>query len=171
MFKLLGGMLAFLTLKLMLLPLTAILVFAGVCFVVHKPVEFVQQAVRQQDDQPTVVPAARTEAGGEGEAAQIGFPERMRNFGAGWRVLIWLSVIGSLPFAFVKIVRWAVSRDSNTASGALVLSLTAIGILLCLFLMGFRLVGGWEIFILCLAAVLAALHNFLACDWLADRCA
>ena len=169
MFKLLGGMLAFLTLKLMLLPLTAILVFAGVCFVVHKPVEFVQQAV-QPDDQPTVVPAARTEAG-VGEAARIGFPERMRNFGAGWRVLIWLAIIGSLPFAFVKIVRWAVSGDSNTASGALVLSLTAIGILLCLFLMGFRLVGGWEIFILCLAAVLAALHNFLACDWLADRCA
>ena len=119
----------------------------------------------------TVVPAARTEAGGEGEAAQIGFPERMRNFGAGWRVLIWLAVIGSLPFAFVKIVCWAVSGDSNAASSALLLSLTAIGILLCLFLMGFRLVGGWEIFILCLAAVLAVLHNFLACDWLADRCA
>jgi len=168
MFKFLRGLLAFLTLRLMLLPLTAILLFAGLCFIFHRPAERVEPPAPA--DQATVVPAADTSVGGA-ETAPLGFSDHMRGFSAGWRVLIWLAVVGGLPFAFVKIVQWSVGQDSNTANGVLLLGLSAAAILLSLFLMGFRLAGGWEIAILCLAAVLAALYNFVACEWLASRSA
>jgi hypothetical protein len=168
MFKMLRGLLAFMTLRLMLLPLTLVILYAVGCFIWFKPAE-TPAAAGQPADGAQVVPAAHSTEGPGPQAEPLGFSEGMRNFAAGWRVLIWLGVVGLLPFGAGAVVQRALQHDSNAASGGLLIGLTALGILLCLFLMGFRLNGGWEITLLVVAAVLAAVYNFVACEWLAER--
>lgn len=161
MFKLLRALLAFATLRLMLLPLTAGLLFAAVCFLWFQPSEAAPEPAR-------VVPVSQEGEGG-GERETAGFTGAIRRFSAGARVLIWLAVVAALPFAGWKVVQWSMKRDSNAASGALLVGLTAAGVLLTLLLLGFRIVGGWEIALVAVAAVLAIVYNFVACEWLAER--
>jgi hypothetical protein len=171
MVKLVGGLLAFMTLRLMLLPLSAVLLYAGACFIWFRPPEAAPQAADRGADAAHVVPVAGHRQAAAGPTEPEGFSDAIRRFAAGWRVLIWVAAVAGLPFAGAVVVRWAVGRDSNAASSALLIGLTALAILLCLLLMGFRLDSGWEIGLLTVAAILAAVYNFVACQWLAGRCA
>jgi hypothetical protein len=87
--------------------------------------------------------------------------DRIRTFGAGWRLLIWLAVTVLLPLAAYPIARAALERESNALTFALLLVLTALDVFAVLVLLGFSVPNLWAALLVCGALGAAAVYNYL----------
>jgi hypothetical protein len=84
-------------------------------------------------------------------------------------VLAWIGVVALLPWATFFVTVRAVRADSNLV-GALVLSgYLALDIVFALYLGGWPASGAWQVVLLVLGLMCAAVYNFVVCDFIAER--
>jgi hypothetical protein len=85
------------------------------------------------------------------------------------RGLVWMGIVGILPWATWFLTTWAVRRDSNRAAALLVIMYVVIDALILLWM--FSLVGlsatGTSLVVLGL--LMAVAYNVLVCDWIAEQ--
>ena len=84
-------------------------------------------------------------------------------------VLVWIGFVAVLPWATFFVPVRVVRADSNLASGLMLLGYLAVDVAFALYLAGGGIDGvfQWAVFIL--GFLCAALYNFLACEFVADR--
>lgn len=83
--------------------------------------------------------------------------------------LIWIGLVTVLPWATFFIPVRAVRADSNVISGLMLLGYLAADVLFAFYLTGGTLGNAWQAAILILGFLCAALYNFVACEFVADR--
>lgn len=84
-------------------------------------------------------------------------------------VLVWIGFVAVLPWATFFIPARVVRADSNVASALMLAGYLATDIVFALYLTGGRVGGTFQAAILILGFLSAAVYNFLACEFVADR--
>lgn len=84
-------------------------------------------------------------------------------------VLVWIGFVLVLPWATFFVPVRAVRADSNLISALMLLGYLAADVVFALYLAGGSFGGSWQKAILILGFLCAALYNFLACEFVADR--
>lgn len=84
------------------------------------------------------------------------------------KLILWLIIVGLLPWVTPFATRWAIGRKTNQAGFLVLASYVAVGLFLAGLFMGFELSGffSWVAFIVSLA--LACAYNYWACEKIAD---
>jgi hypothetical protein len=85
-----------------------------------------------------------------------------------WRLLIWLLVVGLLPWLTAPLIHKTVESKSNIASAALLGFYILVGTLLALLLSGFRVDGVWDGITLILAVAACAVYSYLVSERIAE---
>ncbi len=77
--------------------------------------------------------------------------------------------MAAVPWMVFFIIQRVAKLDSNAASGAFILVLTAIEAAALAWMFHFSIAGAttWTFF--AVGIVLAAVYNLLTCDWIAER--
>ncbi len=83
--------------------------------------------------------------------------------------LIWLGFVLILPWATFFVPARVVRAESNVISAVMLLGYLALDVVFALFLTGGTLGSAWQTAILILGFLCAALYNFVACEFVADR--
>ena len=85
------------------------------------------------------------------------------------KILGWLGVMLVLPWALFFAAGWVGRFESNLASGAFILLLTALDAALLAWLFNWTLGGAtaWTFF--AAATLLAGVYNLFTCDWIAEK--
>lgn len=83
--------------------------------------------------------------------------------------LVWIGFVLVLPWATFFVPARVVRADSNLASAAMLLGYLVVDIAFALYLIGGGPGGTFQAAILILGFLCAALYNFLACEFVADR--
>jgi len=84
--------------------------------------------------------------------------------------VVWIGFVLVLPWTTFFVVPWVVGRESNTAAASMLLGYLLLDVVVAVVLMGG--LGGhgaltW--FVLLLGFLSAAVYNFKACEYLAER--
>ena len=87
------------------------------------------------------------------------------------KIVAWVLAVLVLPWATFFVSVRAGKFDSNLAGGALVLTYTAIELVLLAWLFDWQIRGaaGWTFVIA--GGLLAAVYNLFTCDWIAEKLA
>jgi hypothetical protein len=88
---------------------------------------------------------------------------------AGRAALVWIGFVLVLPWATFFVPARVVRADSNLASAGMLLGYLAADVAFALYLTGGTIGGTFQAAILILGFLCAALYNFLACEFVADR--
>lgn len=100
---------------------------------------------------------------------QMSPQDRQAVWSAVGKVLLWVGVVGLLPWATFFLTTWVARRESNWVASVLVGSYTLAELGLLLWLFDFS-VGGTTGWVLILLGFLVALtYNVLSCDWIAEK--
>lgn len=83
--------------------------------------------------------------------------------------LIWMGLVAVLPWATFFVPVRVLRAESNVVSGLMLLGYLLVDIAFALYLTGGRLGNAWQTAILLLGFLCAALYNFVACEFVADR--
>lgn len=83
--------------------------------------------------------------------------------------LIWMGFVAVLPWATFFVTVRIVKAESNLLSGLMLLGYLVADIAFALYLTGGTFGGTWQSAILILGFLCAALYNFLACEFVAQR--
>lgn len=83
--------------------------------------------------------------------------------------LVWIGFVVVLPWATFFVPVRVIRADSNAASAFMLLGYLAVDIAFALYLTGGTIGGTFQAAILILGFLCAALYNFLACEFVADR--
>ena len=81
----------------------------------------------------------------------------------------WLGIVVVLPWATFFIIGRVGKLDSNLAGGILVFVYTALEIVLMFWLLNWSVSGAGKWMFVGFGALLAAVYNLLACDWIAEK--
>lgn len=84
-------------------------------------------------------------------------------------VLVWVGFVAVLPWGTFFVPARVVRADSNLVSGLMLLGYLIADIAFALYLTGGSVGGAFQTAILILGFLCAALYNFLACEFVADR--
>jgi len=84
-----------------------------------------------------------------------------------WRLLIWLAIVGLLPWLAAPLTHKAVESKSNLASAALLGFYILAGALLALCLSGFEIAGIWDGIKLTVAIVFCAVYSYIVSERIA----
>lgn len=84
-------------------------------------------------------------------------------------VLVWIGFVLVLPWATFFVPARVVRAESNLISALMLLGYLAVDVAFALYLTGGRIGGTFQAAILILGFLCAALYNFLACEFVADR--
>lgn len=95
--------------------------------------------------------------------------ERDAIWTAARHALVWFGFVVVLPWATFFVPVRVARADSNTASALMLLGYLAVDIAFALYLTGGTIGGTFQAAILILGFLCAALYNFLACEFVADR--
>jgi len=86
-------------------------------------------------------------------------------------VLIWMGVVGVLPWAFFFVTPWVVSKDSNAAAGLMLLGYSIADAVVAFCLMGGVSGHGSLTWMVVLIGFLAAaVYNLKVCEHQAEQC-
>ena len=83
--------------------------------------------------------------------------------------MIWMAFVAVLPWATFFVTVRAARADSNLVSALMLVGYLLADIAFALYLTGGGLGSTWQAAILILGFLCAALYNFVACDFVADR--
>jgi len=85
-------------------------------------------------------------------------------------VVVWIGVVGVLPWATFFVTTWVVARDSNRAAAAMLAGYLVADVVVAICLMG-RVSGLGTLtwMVLLLGFLSAAVYNFKVSEYLADR--
>ncbi|HOA74574.1 MAG TPA: hypothetical protein PL151_18790 [Phycisphaerae bacterium] len=84
-------------------------------------------------------------------------------------VLVWIGFVLVLPWATFFVPIRVVRAESNLASALMLVGYLVVDIAFALYLAGGTVGGTFQAAILILGFLCAALYNFLACEFVADR--
>lgn len=98
-------------------------------------------------------------------------PEDLRTI---WQTIkyavAWIGIVLMLPWATFFVTPWVVSKDSNAAAMAMLLGYLAADVAVAVWMMGtLRGHGTLTWMVLFLGFLAAAVYNFKACEYQADR--
>lgn len=97
-------------------------------------------------------------------------PEELRAIGHVLKYLgIWLGIAVVLPWTILPLVPWVVKKESNLVSAGFLAGVTAIDVLVALYLAGFSGHGALTWMVLLLGFLTAAAYNFVVCNHQANR--
>ena len=85
------------------------------------------------------------------------------------RIVGWLGIVLTVPWATFFLISRVAKLDSNAAGGVLVGAYTLIEVLLLAWLFHWKLPGPTAWTFLCVGALFAAVYNLLTCDWIAEK--
>ncbi len=83
--------------------------------------------------------------------------------------LIWLGFVLVLPWALFFVPAKVVRADSNFISGLALFGYLLVDVAFALYLTGGTFGGGWQRALMCVGFLVAAVYNFVSCDFLARR--
>lgn len=95
----------------------------------------------------------------------LGLMDQLKKFPLPLRVMIWIVVVGALPWLTAPLTRWALERKSNGASSTILIAYSLASLGLALVLTGFALAWGWAFVVFSLSAF----YHFHACERIARR--
>lgn len=82
----------------------------------------------------------------------------------------WIGIVLMLPWATFFVTPWVVSKDSNAAAMAMLLGYLVTDVMVAVWMMGtLRGHGTLTWMVLLLGFLAAAVYNFKACEYQADR--
>lgn len=85
------------------------------------------------------------------------------------KVLLWVGIVGVLPWATFFLTTWVARRESNWAASILVGSYTLVELGLLLWLFDFSVRGTVVVVLILLGFLVALIYNVLVCDWIAEK--
>lgn len=86
--------------------------------------------------------------------------------------LLWTGFVALLPWALFFVPRMAMRAENNAVSALVLLGYLVVDIGLALYLMGGHVSPGegrWQVVLLIVGFLLAAIYNFVVCEFLAQR--
>lgn len=100
---------------------------------------------------------------------QAGPDWREKFFDSSGKIVGWTLIVALAPWALFWLVGKVARRESNAAGGALVAGLTAAELLALWWMFEFDVGGPIAITFFAVGALLAAVYNLVACDWIAEK--
>lgn len=100
---------------------------------------------------------------------QMSPEERQILWNAIGKVLLWVGVVGVVPWATFFLTTWVARRESNLAASGLVGGYTLIELGLLLWLFDFSVGGTIGVVLIFLGFLVALTYNVLSCDWIAEK--
>lgn len=100
---------------------------------------------------------------------QAGPAGRATFFDSSGKIIGWTLIVTLAPWALFWLVVKVARRESNQAAALLVCAVTAAELLALWWMFDFGVGGPVAITFFAVGALLAAVYNLLACDWIADK--
>lgn len=100
---------------------------------------------------------------------QAGPEGRAAFFDSSGKILGWTLIVVLAPWALFWLIVKVARQETNGAAAALVAGITAAELLALWWMFDFGMGGPLAITFFVVGALLAAVYNLLACDWIADK--
>ena len=96
---------------------------------------------------------------------------RQMLLGGAGRIIAWVAIVLTVPWVTFFVIGRVAKLESNFAGGVLVLSYTMIEVGILGWLFDWSIAGPTAWTFVAAGALLAAVYNLFACDWIAEKVA